>query len=140
MDTKKFLMGTVAGGISYFFLGYLIYGMALTDFMGEHSTANVQRPMEEMIWWSLLVGNFAGGAMLSYVFLKWANISSFGAGLSAGATLGFFFACTFDFVMYATANLMDLTGIVTDVVAFTVMTALCGGVVAAVLGMGKKAA
>jgi len=141
MDTKKLLMGTVVGGIAYFFLGYLIYGMALTDFMAAHtgSATGVQRAMEEMVWWALLLGNFAGGALLSYVFLKWANVSSFGGGLSAGATLGFFVATTFDFTMFATSNIIDLTGVVTDIVAYSVMSGISGGIIGTVLGMGKKA-
>lgn len=141
MDTKKFLMGTVVGGIAFFFLGYLIYGMALTDFMAAHvgSATGVQRPMEEMVWWSLLLGNFLGGAFLTYVFLKWANVSSFGGGLSTGATLGFFLAATFDFTMFATSNVVDLTGVITDVIAYSVMSGISGGVIGMVLGMGKKA-
>lgn len=138
MDTKKFLMGTIVGGLTFFLLGFLIYGMALAGMMMEHTTAGVQRAPEEMVWWSLIVGNFAGAALLSYIFLKWANVSSFGGGLSAGATVGFFMACAFDFVMYATSNMMDLTAVCTDIVAYTVMMGVGGGVIGVVLGMGKK--
>lgn len=139
MDTKKFLMGTVAGGISFFFVGYLVYGLALAGFMAEHTVPGVARPMEQMIWWSLIAGNFAAAALLTYIFLKWANIASFGGGLSAAATIGFLMAASFDFSMYATSNMMDLKAALTDMVAFSVMSGISGGVIGAVLGMGKKA-
>ena len=32
MNTKKFFIGTLAGGIVFFFVGYLIYGLALSGF------------------------------------------------------------------------------------------------------------
>lgn len=141
MDTKKFLTGTLVGGIAFFFLGYLIYGMILMDFMTSHggSATGVQRTMDEFVWWSLIVGNLASGALLSYIFLKWADVSSFGGGATAAAAIGLLMAAAFDFTMYATSNLMDLTGLVVDILAATVMNALAGGIIGAVLGMGKKA-
>ena len=140
MDSKKFLTGTLVGGIAFFFLGYLIYGMALVNFMSSHagSATGVQKSMEEFTWWALIVGNLASGALLSYIFLKWANVSSFASGASAAAVVGFFASMGFDMVMFATSNLMDLTAIVVDILAFTVMNAVVGGIIGVVLGMGKK--
>ena len=140
MDARKFLTGTVVGGIAFFFLGYLIYGMALMNFMSSHagSATGVQRNMEEFAWWALVVGNLSSAALLTYIFLKWANISSFGPGASAAGAVGFFAALGFDMTMFATSNIMDLTGICVDVIAFAGMNAVVGGVIGAVLGMGKK--
>ncbi len=140
MDTKKFLIGTLAGGIAYFFLGYLIYGVALAGFFSQHYGANVthMRAMEDIVWWALILGNLSSGALLSYIFLKWANVSSFGSGIGAAATIGFFMALSLDLVRFATEGNFDLTATLTDVVVGTVMTAITGGVVGAVLGMGKK--
>ena len=140
MDTKKFLTGTLVGGIAFFFLGYLIYGMALMNFMSSHagSATGVQKPMGELTWWALIVGNLASGALLSYIFLKWANVSSFASGATAAAVVGFFASMGFDMVMFATSNLMDLTAVAVDIIAFTIMNAIAGGIIGAVLGMGKK--
>lgn len=141
MDTKKFFMGTMAGGLTFFLAGWLIYGMALMNFMMEHagSATGVSRSDEDMVWWSLLLGNFASGALFTYVFLKWTNISSFGGGFRAAAAMSFLMAAGFDFTMYGTSNMMDLTGTVVDILAYTVMAGIGGGVIGAVLGMGKKA-
>ena len=140
MDTKKFLTGTLVGGIAYFFLGYLIYGMALEGFMASHAgtATGVAKSMDEMVWWALIVGNLSWAAMFSYIFLKWANIKSFGGGASAGAIIGLLMALGFDMVMFATSNVMDMTGMLGDVAAATVMNALAGGAIGAALGMGSK--
>lgn len=78
------------------------------------------------------------GCLLSYIFLKWANINSFGSGASAAAVIGLLMGLGFDLLMFATANVIDLTGMFVDVGASTVMHAIAGGVVGAVLGMGGK--
>ena len=134
MDTKKFLTGTLVGGIAFFFLGYLFYGMALASFFDQHAMG----PMEELVWWALILGNMSSGALLTYIFLKWANVSSFGSGASAAAAIGFFSTLSIDLVRFATSNAFDLTASLADVVVGTVMTAIAGGVIGVVLGMGKK--
>jgi len=140
MDTKKFLIGTLAGGIAFFFLGYLIYGLALTSFFAAHSgtATGVMKPMEELTWWALILGNLASGALLTYIFLKWANITTFGSGASGGAVIGFFVALSFDMISFATTNMMDLTAAFADVVVGALMTGIAGGIIGAVLGMGSK--
>ena len=140
MDAKKFLIGTLVGGIAFFFLGYLIYGMTLASFFAGHagSASGEMKSMEEIVWWALIAGNLASGALLSFIFLKWAHITTFGSGASAGATIGFFMALSMDLIRFGTSNSMDLTASLTDVVVGTVMTALAGGAIGAVLGMGSK--
>lgn len=140
MNTTKFIIGTLVGGIAFFFLGFLIYGIALESFFTQHagSATGLQKTMDDMQWWALIVGNLASAALLSYIFLKWANIKSFGEGASAGAVIGFFIALSYDMVSYATTNMMDITACLTDVVVGTVMTAIGGGIIGTVLGMGKS--
>ena len=75
MDIKKWVIGGITGGILYFLLGWLIYGMLLMDFMNNHSgsAGNVSRTEPDMLY--LAIGNLAMGFMLAYVFVK-GNISS----------------------------------------------------------------
>ena len=140
MDLKKFVTGSVVGGIAFFFLGYLFYGVLLAGFYSEHSgaAAGTARGMEDIVWWALILGNVSSGALLSYIFLKWANISSFGGGASAGATIGFFIGLSMDLIRFATAGMFDLTASLGDVVVMTVMYGVAGGIIGAALGMGKK--
>ncbi|HXB30644.1 MAG TPA: hypothetical protein VNW49_12540 [Puia sp.] len=140
MNSKKFLVGTVVGGIVLFVLGYLFYGMLLLNFFTQHShaPAGAEKAMSELVWWALILGNLGTGALLTYVLLKLGNVNSFGSGAGIGAAVGFFGALGNDLVRYATENASDITGVLTDVVVFTVMCAIASGVIVAVSGMGKK--
>src|SRR5450755_2674946 len=117
MDTKKFLIGTLVGGITYFILGYLIYGMALSGFFTQHSVApsGSMKAMSEIVWWALILGNLALAALLTYIFLKLGNVNSFGSGAGIGASIGFFMGLGMDLIRYATENSLDLTGLFADV-------------------------
>jgi hypothetical protein len=139
MNTKKFFIGTLAGGIAFFFLGYLIYGLALTGFFSRHTTAapGSMKQMSDIIWWALILGNLASGALLSYIFLKLGNIGSFGSGASTGAAIGLFVALSMDLIRYAVENSFDMTAMIVDVLAGIVMYAIAGGVIGALLGRGK---
>jgi len=138
MDTKKFLTGTLVGGIAFFFIGYLFYGVALMGFFAQHSGGGPGKSMEEMVWWALILGNMAQGALLTYIFIKWANISSFAAGASAAATIGLLIGLGMNMIRFATSNAFDLTASLADVGVVAALNGLAGGIIGAVLGMGKK--
>lgn len=141
MDTKKLLMGTVVGGIAYFILGFLIYGMALMDTMAAYTNASCMRADADMVWWAMILGNFGFGALLTYIFLASGKVTSFGAGLQMGAAVSLLASISVDLMMFATTTLNNgLTGIVIDVVASTVIGALAGGAIGKVLGSGNKPA
>lgn len=139
MNTKKFIIGTLAGGITYFLLGFIVYAILLEGFFAAHAGSATGVPKTtEMQYWPLFIGNLGHAALLSYVFLKWADIKTFNAGLMGGMAIGFFMTLGFDMVSFDTTNIMDMTGAIADVFVFTVISAIVGGVVGAVLGMGNK--
>jgi hypothetical protein len=140
MNIQKFLIGTVVGGVSLFLLGYLFYGVALADFFSRNTASGAMKSMNDIVWWALILGNLATGALLTYIFLKIGNINSFGSGIRTGAAIGFLMNLGLDLIGYATANALDRRGAAADVVVGTVMAAIAGGLIAASLGMGKKKA
>ena len=134
MDTKKFLIGTVVGGFTYFILGYLFYGLLFMDyFNGNLGSATGVYKTDDLIWWSLLLGNFAGAGLLTYIFLMWAHISTFQSGLRAGTVIGLLMTLSWDLISYATSNILNLQASLMDVVIGTIMTAIAGGAIGAVL-------
>lgn len=134
MDTKKFLTGTVVGGITNFILGFIFYAVLFGDFFANNGGgATGVDKTENMVWWSLILGNFAIGALLSYIFIKWAHISTFNSGLRAGAVIGFLMALGFDLIMFGTSYFLNFTATIVDIAIATVMTALVGGAIGAVL-------
>ncbi len=141
MNTTKMLISGIAGGIVAFFAGWLIYGMLLMDFMAQNSgtATGVMRADADMVWWALIAGNLLTGILYSYIFNRWANISTLSAGLSAGAIIGLIMGAAFDLTMYGTSNILALNGVWVDIAASAVMGAITGAVVGWVNGMGKKA-
>ncbi len=139
MNTKKFFIGTLAGGITFFFLGYLIYGVALLGFFSQHTIAppGSMKQMSEIVWWALILGNLASGALLSYIFLKLGNIGSFGSGARTGAAIGFLVTLSMDLIQYATENSLGRKARLVDVLVGIVMYAVAGGVIGALIGRGK---
>ena|SRR5690242_1438095 len=139
MNTKKFFLGGIAGGVAFFLLGYLFYGMLFSDFFSKNagSATGVSRQMDQFVWWALILGNLLFGFILSYVAGK-AKIRTLGSGLIAGAILGILFAASFDFTSYGTSNLMTIKGVWADIVILGVMAAIAGAVVGLVRGMGKE--
>lgn len=134
---NKILIGGLIGGVAAFLLGWVIYGMALRGIMEANTTEAakaIMRGDENMIFWALIVGNLALGYLLAIIYGRWANISTFQSGAIAGAVIGFLWALSFDMMMYSTSTLFTMTGMIIDIVAFAVMCAITGGIIAWWLG------
>ena len=138
MNTNKLLLSGVAGGVAFFLLGFLVYGVLLMKFFEANAGTATGVMKEPMDWWALILGNLAWGFLLAVICLRWANISTFATGLRAGAIIGLLTGLSFDLMIYGTSNLSFLTGTIVDVLIFTALSAVAGGVVGLVIGMGKS--
>lgn len=136
MKTSKLLLAGLVGGVVYFALGFLIYGLLMKDAMSGMSA--VMRADADVQWWAGILGNLVMGVFLAWVFARWANVRTLMGGLTAGAIIGAFMASSYDLSMYAWTTLMDMKGLIMDIVISTLMTAVAGGVVGWMLGMGKE--
>lgn len=136
MDAKKRIMATLAGFLVFFLLGWLLYGMLLMDFFAENSgsATGVPREETEMVWWALVLGNLLQAYLLAYIFGKWANITTFGAGLQGGLMIGLILGFGYDLTLYGTTNISNLTATLVDPFVVGVMMGLSGGVIGWVLG------
>lgn len=132
MNIQKLLIGGIVGGVAFFLLGWLFYGILLMDFMREHHglTAGYERPMPMMLY--LVIGNLLSGFLLTYIFIK-ANVNSLANGLITGGVIGLLLSASYDTLMYATTTLMSRTMIAADVAVAVVMSAIAGGVIAMVI-------
>ncbi len=138
MKTKKILFGGISGGVIFFLLGWLIYGVLLMDFMTANTNQGLSKPMEEMVFWALILSNLASGFLLSFV-INWSNSTTVMSGVKIGGVIGFLFAFGIDFSFYSMTTIYpDLTPIFVDIIAYSVMSAITGGVVAWVMAMVKK--
>ena len=142
MNTNKFFVGGIIGGIADFLLGWLVWGMLLKNFMNEHTTEAgkaIMRGDDNMIWWAMIAGALCWGLMLSYVLIK-SGATTVSSGATTGAVLGLLIGAAIAFFNYGLQNAGDTTLMVVSIVVNLVVGAILGGVIGWFLGMGKKAA
>ena len=140
MKTSKILLGTIAGGVTFFLLGWLVYGILLMDYSAENYNQCMMNPMEEMNFGALFLSNLAYALLFALVF-KWSNTSGMIEGAKIGGIIGLLVASSFDLSMYSMSSMFNgLSAVIVDILVYTVISAIIGGVVALVMGMGKKEA
>lgn len=134
MNLQKILVSGILVGVVSFFLGWLIWGILLADFTKIAGMAPVSRAETDMVMWAMIASNLLWGIFLAYVFVQWANITTFQTGAIAGATLGFIIVLALDMGFYAMTTMYTIEDIVKDVLINTVYMALLGGILGWWLG------
>jgi type IV secretory pathway TrbD component len=138
MKSNKILLGGIAGGVTFFLLGWIIYGVLLMDYTTANYNQCAMRPMQDMIWWALILSNLAFGFLLSIVF-SWSNTTGIMAGAKVGAIIGLLLSLSIDLSYYSMSSMFsNFTAVIVDIIVYTIMSAIVGVVVAWVMGMGKK--
>lgn len=139
MNAKNIIVAGLVAGVVAFFLGWVIYGKLLMGFFSSNvgSATNVARAESDMVWWSLIVGNLLSGMALSYIYGRWASISTAKTGAEAGAMIGLLFGGGWGLIMYATTNIYNLNATLVDILVTVIMTALVGAVAGWMLGRLK---
>ncbi len=132
----KIIRGTVFGGISFFFLGWLVWGILLAGVMANLMNTTLNRPATDMVWWAIIASNLVL-ALLVTLILKWYGAKSIVDGVQVGAIVGVLFALSYDLGMYSmTTMITNLAGVVVDALAYAVVTAITSLVI--VLTWGKS--
>lgn len=136
MNLKKIVLPGIAGGVIFFFLGYLFYAVLFKNMM-VRPVAGVDRPMDQMVWWSLMLGCVFYGVLLAFILAK-SNDASLITSIITAATVGFLATSYFDFTMHATTYLLGKKALICDVAISTVMSAITGAAVVFIAGLGNK--
>ncbi len=132
----KILRGTIFGGVFYFLLGWLVYGILLMDFFSTGMNQCLNRPEGDMVWWAIIVSNLAAAMLLTLV-LKWSGAKGFIDGLKTGATLGFLYALIVNMSFLSMTTMFNNYGtLVADLIVSSLVFALTGMVI--VLLWGKE--
>jgi hypothetical protein len=136
----RVLAATVAGGITYFILGFVIFGVLLDETVMKPNLNTYPGLMKDIpVWAPLILANLILAFLFAYIFDNWASIRTFAGGLKAGAIIAFLQALGFQLMFLAFMNLAkNYIPPVVDIIASTVMGAITGGVVGLVLGMMNK--
>lgn len=137
MNSNKFFLGGIVGGIVYFILGYLFYGLLLKSFFDQNG---MPTDMSKMVWWAMIVANLIMGFLFSYILGK-AKVSSMGSGAGIGFVVGLLMALGYDLMMYATGGTMSSFKVIAvDAITAAVMSAIVGAAIGWVYGMKKTSA
>lgn len=136
----RVLAATVAGGIAFFVLGFVIYGLILDPMVMKPNMVIYAGLMKETpTWIPLILANFVSAFLLAYIFDKWASISTFIGGLKGGAIVWFLISLAYQLMFVAFMNLSkNYIPPIADVAGSIVMGAIGGGVIGQVLGMMNK--
>ena len=132
MDTKNFLLASLAGGIVFFVSGFLFYGVLLSDFMVAGSAEGVMKETPDFV--PLILSQLIFGAFLTMVLRRWPGAGTLAQGAKAGASLGVLLGLGFSLVQYATMNVMNVALIPVEAVVGAIQGALAGGAIGVVLG------
>lgn len=135
---KKIITGTVAGGISYFLLGWLFYGILFMDFFSANMNQCANKADGSIEWWSLILSNLIIALFLTLV-LKWSGANRIVDGLKTGALFGILFTLTINLSFWSMTTMYSNFGtLLTDVLVNTVMLAVTGMVIVLVRIRGKS--
>lgn len=137
MNLQKILLATLAGGLTLFAGGTLIYvflggGPLLTAGpTGNTATLDAFR-LEYIIAFELLIA-----LLVAIVFERWANIRTFSTGAINGAWMVAIIALVIQLDYMANTEISTLTGVLFFGATSAVRGALAGGVIAWILGRGR---
>jgi hypothetical protein len=135
----KILRGTIFGGIFYFLLGWLVYGVLLMSYYTSHSNQCLTKPQGEMIWWSMIVSTLLASLFLTLI-LNWSKAGKMVDGLLKGVVFGALFAAMNDFSFWSmTTMFSSFVPVVIDIVVSGVVFGLTGMVIVLTWGRNKTA-
>ncbi len=138
MKTNKILVGGLAGGVTFFFLGWLVYGILLNGYMTANLNQCAAKPMQEMVMWAMLLANIALGLLLAVVF-SWSRITGILQSAKVAAIIGLLISVSIDLGNYSMTTLYKGFSIMLiDMLVYIIMMTLTGIVVCIVIG--KKGA
>ncbi len=134
MDFKRFIIGTVVGGITLYILGYVIFELAFADFFAANAGSATGVWKDPQVIWAIALGTLSYSALITLAIGTRAGSTTIVEGLKVGAIVGFLMWFGADLIIYGVWNLSNLTATIADSVLETIRAGIGGAVIAAVLG------
>jgi hypothetical protein len=130
MNIKKFVIAGLLSGIVNWLGGWLFYGIIFSEILNSPNS-------DEMNMIFILLGCLTSGFLFSFIFLKWAGISTLQSGAKAGAILGLFLGLYGNFFQWANESTVNYTIFGVDLVISIVLGVMTGAVAGWVIGKLK---
>ena len=138
MGTKRLVIGTLAGGIAMYLVGYLIWGVAFVGFFAANAGSATDMARESRLVWAVVLGTFSLAALVTLAVGSQAGAATILNGLKIGAIVGFLVWFGVDFIHYGARNVWNLTATIVDPLLEIVRTGIGGAVIAVVLRISSK--
>ena len=133
MDIKRFIIGTVVGGITLFILGYVIFELAFADFFAANAGSATGVWKDPQVIWAIALGTLSYSALITLAIGTRAGSTTIVEGLKVGAIVGFLMWFGADMIIYGVWNLSNLTATIADSLLELIRAGISGAVIAAVL-------
>ncbi len=137
MDAKRFVIGTLVGGITMYLVGYLIWVLAFAEFFAANVGSATGVARESSLVWAVVLGTFSLSALVTLAVGSQAGGFTILNGLKVGAIVGFLVWFGVDFMHFGVRNISNLKATIVDPLLEIVRTGIGGAVIAAVLGKLK---
>ena len=134
MDSKRFVLATLVGGIVLWVTGYLIFNVALAGFYAANVGSATGVDRTEHIMWADAAASIAYAALVVFALGRRGAAVSISEGAKIGAIVGFLLWATVDFAFYGSTNIANLTRTVADPLVEIVHGGIGGAAIAMVLG------
>jgi hypothetical protein len=135
MNQNKFLLGGLLGTLTMYLLGALIYGQFVQRMIVSNSISGASKAPVDIIY--IIIGHLFISFLVAYIFECWAGIRSFSGGIMGGAIIGFLSVAGNMLIAYGKSSAINLTGVMIDIIAATVIVTLAGGVIGWFLGYNR---
>ena len=135
----KTILATLAGSIFSFLGGWVVFGMLLLDFYNANTTSYEGLSKGEMpdLTFIFISGVFSA-YIITYVLKRIGKEATFGDGFKHGLVIYVCVAAWHNLAMYSFYNLLTMTITLADIGIQGIFGGVTGGIIAIVLGMGKK--
>ncbi len=134
MDIKRFIIGTVVGGITLYILGYVIFDLVFAEFYAANAGSATGVWKDPQVIWALALGTLCYAALLTLAIGTRAGSATIVEGLKIGAIVGGLMWFGADMIIYGIWNVSNLTAAIADSVLELIRAGIGGAVIAAVLG------
>jgi hypothetical protein len=133
VDIKRFIIGTIVGGIALYILGYVMFNLAFADFFAANAGSATGAWKDPQVIWAIALGTLSYAALITLAIGTRAGSTTIVEGLKVGAIVGFLMWFSADMIFYGIWNVWNLTAASVDTLLELVRGGIGGAVIAAVL-------
>jgi hypothetical protein len=133
----KILLAALAGTVTYFLFGWLVFEGLLGQYMSANTTQieGFKKSPEESSMVLLVVSCAAYALLLSIIMGRWADVHTFREGAILGTITGILIAVMTDTYWFSSSNFYNgVAPLLADVAAAGLTVGVMGGVIGWVLG------